>query len=107
MIEASVQRTGRLLVLDSGNLTGSISGEIVARVTTDCWDALKCAPRRLAMPDYPEATGPSMTAGYHVRAEHIAENIGVMLSRKIESASLAQQRKHPHDVPGDWFSGPF
>jgi pyruvate dehydrogenase E1 component beta subunit len=48
-----------------------------------------------------------MTAGYHVRAEHIAEKIGVMLSRKIEFASLALQRKHPHDVPGDWFSGPF
>ena len=102
-----MQRTGRLLVLDSGNLTGSISGEIVARVTSDCWDAFKCAPQRLAMPDYPEATSPSMTAGYHVRAEHIAEKIGTMLSRNVEFASLKQQRKHPHDVPGDWFSGPF
>lgn len=106
-IADSVQRTGRLLVLDSGNLTGSISGEIVARVTLDCWDALKCAPQRLAMPDYPEATSPSMTASYHVRAEHIVEKIGAMLSRKVEFASLTQQRKHPHDVPGDWFSGPF
>lgn len=106
-IESSVQRTGCLLVLDSGNLTGSISGEIAARVAANCWGALKCAPQRLAMPDYPEATGPSMTADYHVRAEHIAEKIGVMLSRRVEFASLMQQRKHPHDVPGDWFSGPF
>ncbi len=106
-IEAAVQRTGRLLVLDSGNLIGSISGEIAARVTANCWAALKCAPQRLAMPDYPEVTGPSMTEGYHVRAEHIAEKIGAMLSRKVEFASLAQQRKHPLDVPGDWFSGPF
>ena len=28
-IEASVNKTGRLLVLDTGNLTGSVSGEIV------------------------------------------------------------------------------
>ena len=106
-IEASVNRTGRLLVLDTGNLTGSISGEIVARVTTNCWESLKCAPQRLAMPDYPEATSPALTESYHVRAEHIAEKIGKMLNREVASAALAQQRKHPHDVPGDWFTGPF
>jgi len=106
-ITDSVHSSGRLLVLDSGNLTGSISGEIAARVTTDCWNALKCAPQRLAMPDYPEATGPSMTESYHVRAEHIVEKIGDMLKYKVEFASLKQQRKHPHDIPGDWFTGPF
>ena len=106
-ILTSVQRTGRLLVLDSGNLTGSVSGEIVARVASNSWDVLKCPPQRLAMPDFPEATSPSLTAGYHVRAEHIVAQIGTMLARDIESASLAQQRKHPHDVPGDWFTGPF
>ncbi len=106
-IETSVNRTGRLIVLDTGNLTGSISGEIVARITTNCWEKLKCAPQRLAMPDYPEATSPALTEGYHVRAEHIAEKIGKMLHREVASAALAQQRKHPHDVPGDWFTGPF
>jgi pyruvate/2-oxoglutarate/acetoin dehydrogenase E1 component len=106
-IEASVRRTGRLLVLDSGNLTGSISGEIVARVAANCWSSLKCAPQRLAMPDYPEATSSALTAAYHVRAEHIVEKIGIIFSRQFESSSLSQQRKHPHDVPGDWFTGPF
>jgi len=96
-----------LLVLDSGNLTGSISGEIVAKVATDCWGCLNSAPQRLAMPDCPEATSPSMTAGYHVRAEHIAEKIGSMLSRKIDTDALCKQRQNQHDVPGDWFSGPF
>ncbi len=106
-IATSVRRTGQLLVLDSGNLTGSISGEIVARITSDCWDALRGAPQRLAMPDYPEATSPALTENYHVRAEHIADKIGNMLLRKIEFRSLRLQRTHPHDVPGDWFSGPF
>jgi len=106
-IKASVKRTGRLLVLDTGNLTGSISGEIVAQVTADCWEALECSPQRLAMPDCPEATSSSLTEGYHVRAEHIAEKVGKMLFREVEFATLARQRKHPHDVPGDWFTGPF
>jgi pyruvate dehydrogenase E1 component beta subunit len=106
-IEASVNRTGRLLVLDTGNLTGSISGEIVARITANCWEELKCAPQRLAMPDYPEATSPALTENYHVRAEHIAEKIGVMIASEVEFSSLKTQRVHPHDVPGDWFTGPF
>ena len=106
-IEASVNRTGRLLVLDTGNLTGSISGEIVARVAEKCWESLKFAPQRLAMPDYPEATSPALTEGYHIRAEHIAEKIGSILHREVEINSLTQKRKHPHDIPGNWFNGPF
>ena len=106
-IETSVNRTGRLIVLDTGNLTGSISGEIVARITTNCWEKLKCAPQRLAMPDCPEATSPALTENYHVRAEHIAEKIGLMINKEVEFASLKTQRTHPHDVPGDWFTGPF
>jgi acetoin:2,6-dichlorophenolindophenol oxidoreductase subunit beta len=106
-IEESVKRTGRLLVLDSGNLTGSISGEIVAAVTVNCWSELKGAPQRMAAPDLPEATSPALTQSYHLRAEHIVEKVGEMLGREVEVTSLVQKRKHPHNVPGDWFSGPF
>jgi pyruvate dehydrogenase E1 component beta subunit len=106
-IENSVLKTGRLLVLDTGNLTGSISGEIVSRITEKCWQNLKCAPQRLAMPDFPEATSPALTENYHVRAEHIVEKIGRMLFQDVEFSSLGRQRNHSHDVPGDWFEGPF
>ena len=106
-IENSVKRTGRLLVLDAGTLVGSVSGEIVARVALACWEQLKLAPQRLTMPDFPEATSQALTKSYHVRAEHIVEKISSMLSLSIEYNSLKQQRKHQHDVPGDWFAGPF
>ncbi len=106
-ISASVRRTGRLLVLDTGHTTGSIAAEIVARVAGECWDHLRAAPRRLAMPDAPEATSPSLTEHYHVRAEHIAEAVGSLTGTRMEYASLAAARRHPHDVPGDWFKGPF
>lgn len=107
MIEASVRRTGRLLAVDSGHETGSVSGEIVAHVATKCWGDLRSAPGRLAMPDVPEATSPALTESYHVRAEHIAEAIATLVGRDAETASLAAARKHPHDVPGKWFEGPF
>ncbi|MCA3153394.1 MAG: alpha-ketoacid dehydrogenase subunit beta [Rhodocyclaceae bacterium] len=107
MIEASVRRTGRLLALDSGHETGGVAGEIVAHVATKCWGYLRSAPRRLAMPDVPEATSPALTKDYHVRAEHVADAIAALVGREAEFASLADARKHPHDVPGDWFKGPF
>ena len=103
----SVTKTGRVLVLDTGTTTGSVSGEIVARVADKCWEVLKCAPQRLAMPDYPESTSFALTANYHVRAEHIVEKVGQMLGRTINTDTLVNQRAHPHDVPGDWFNGPF
>jgi acetoin:2,6-dichlorophenolindophenol oxidoreductase subunit beta len=106
-IKASVYKTGKLLVLDTGHLTGSVSGEIVARVVQECWGALTAAPRRLAMPDYPEATSPALTARYHVRAETIAKEVCLLIDRGCEALALAGQRTHPHDVPGDWFTGPF
>jgi len=106
-VRTSVRKTGRLLVLDTGTLTGSVAGEICARIAKDCWRELVCAPERLAMPDFPEATSPALTKDYHVRAEHIAAKVSEMLGRKVEPGALAAQRKHPADVPGDWFSGPF
>ena len=106
-VRQSVRKTGRLLVLDTGTLTGSVAGEICARMGKDCWDQLKSAPERLAVPDFPEATSPALTEGYHVRAEHIVTKVGEMLERDVESHSLVLRRKHPSDVPGDWFQGPF
>jgi len=106
-IEASVRKTGRLLALDTGFTTGGVAGEIVAHVATACWKDLRGAPRRLAMPDIPEAASPALTKRYHVRAEQVAVAVAEMTGKKAETQSLAEQRKHPHDVPGDWFSGPF
>lgn len=106
-IEASVRKTGRLLALDTGFTTCGVASEIVARAVESCWDALQGAPVRLAAPDIPESTSPALTAGYHTRAEHVVEAVGRLVDARLESASLVSRRQHPHDVPGDWFAGPF
>jgi len=107
MIYESIRQSGRLLTLDTGCATGSISGEIVARATLECWDSLKSAPERLAMPDFPEATSIALTQKYHVRAEQIVEKILEMLGVSVDLSTLSFDRPHPSDVPGDWFVGPF
>jgi pyruvate dehydrogenase E1 component beta subunit len=106
-IKKSVRRTGRLLVLDTGSLTGSVSSEIVASITASCWDVLKSPPLRLAAPDFPEATSPALTAAYHIRAEHVASCVSNLLNLYIDIDPLRLRRQSSHDVPGDWFVGPF
>ncbi len=106
-IKASVRKTGRLLVLDTGAITGSVAGEVVARIATENWDDLKSAPQRIAMPDFPEPTSFGMTKSLHPRAETIVQRVSEMIGKAIPSGPLLTQRAHPHDVPGDWFKGPF
>jgi len=103
----SVKKTGRLLVLDTAQEFGSVSGEIVARVTTDLFSFLKSAPQRLAQPDHASPTSFALTKDYYRRSEDIAQIVANMLEKTIDRNALASKRKHPHDVPGDWFKGPF
>lgn len=110
IIFKSVKKTGRILVLDQGNFTGSIAGEIIAKVASNCWDQLRCAPERIAMPDYPESTSISLTKDYHPRAEHIVDRVAQMIGRDIDSTPIVKNRLdivQLHDIPGDWFTGPF
>ena len=52
-VYTSVRKTGRVLVLDTGATTGSVAGEIVARIAIDLFSDLKAAPQRIALPDVP------------------------------------------------------
>ena len=106
-IISSVKKTGNLLVLDTATKTGSISSEIIAELSSICWSYFKSAPIRLAMPDAPEGTSPALTKKYHIRSEDIIQAIGKILKKDLEFNSLIIKKEYPHDVPGDWFSGPF
>ncbi len=52
-VAASVEKTGRLVAIEEGNLTGGVAAEIVARVVDECFDYLDAAPRRVAALDVP------------------------------------------------------
>ena len=103
----SVRKTGKLLALDTGFTTGSVAGEIVARVAMDCFDSLTCKPARLAMPDFPEPTSPALTKGFYVRAADIAIQVLDMMGMDNSLVKEHLPESVPHDVPGDWFKGPF
>jgi len=107
LIFDSVHKTGRLLVLDTGAFTGGIAGEIIARVSTECFANLVQAPQRIALPDFPTPTSPALTKDFYVGAVEIVNMVGNMLEKKFDLRILEEQRKFSHDVPGDWFKGPF
>jgi pyruvate/2-oxoglutarate/acetoin dehydrogenase E1 component len=103
----SVRKTGRILAVDSGSITGSMSGEIIARVSSERFADLKVAPLRLAQPDVPEPTSFGLTRDFHVRSDTIAKSALGMLGVTLEGVNSALMRPDPHDVPGTWFKGPF
>lgn len=105
-IHNSVEKTGRLLVLDTANPFCSVASEIVARVARDRFKALRCAPRQLTPPDAPSPTSPALSKAFYPNADDIIREVGILIGRKLV-ADTAALRTHPHDVPGDWFTGPF
>jgi len=52
-IEASIRKTGRLVVVSEGARAGGFASEVVARVVDAAWDALRAAPVRVTAKDTP------------------------------------------------------
>ena len=107
LVFASVKKTGRLIVLDTGCSTGSIACEIITRVCMKHFSFLKTAPQMVALPDFPTPTSPSLTKGFYKKAEDIVLLIGKMLQKDVNIDELERRSHVPHDVPGDTFKGPF
>ncbi len=107
-IRNSVEKTGRLMVLDSGAESGSFAGEIISRITESCFDSLHCPPKRMALPDIPEPTSYALTKHFYYGAKEIAEAAHFLVSSQ-QPFDLYQDLivEGHHDVPGDYFKGPF
>ncbi|NQU67572.1 MAG: alpha-ketoacid dehydrogenase subunit beta [Candidatus Marinimicrobia bacterium] len=103
----SVKKTGRLLTLDTGVGQGSVSSDIIAEVCHNCWSSLKAQPERLSLPDMPTPTSPSLTKHFYRRSEDIINIVSKMLGKDLDGYALIDRDGLPHDVPGDWFKGPF
>ncbi|HAF94602.1 MAG: acetoin dehydrogenase [Elusimicrobia bacterium GWC2_51_8] len=106
-IFCSVRKTGRLLVLDTGVMTCGIAGEIIASVCTECFGSLKHSPVRIASPDIPTPTSYAMTRNFYSGAGDIARKILEIFGKNTETEVCGIKRPPHHDVPGEWFKGPF
>ena len=72
-VTASVEKTGRLLVVDGGWRTCGMAGEIIARVTEEVAPrTLRRPPARVTLPDAPAPTSGPLEKAYYPTLERIA-----------------------------------
>ena len=78
-IEASLARTGRLIVLHEGRRTHGFGAELVARLTEKHFAALKAAPLRLASLDLPVPFAPELEHAFRPTKEKIIDRIAAWI----------------------------
>lgn len=105
LIFASVTKTGRLIVVDSGHYTGGFAGEIIARVSEKLFSKLKTPPSRITLPDFPSPSTPGLTKYYYPRYTDIAIKVMDTLERP-EWLDFPEDNS-PLDIPDASFTGPF
>ena len=103
----SVAKTGRLIAIDSASRSFSVASEIISTVVTKSFKNLKTQPIILALRDGPSPTSFGLTDSYYFGSEEIYKKCLALLNiSKVVNKKLFV-KNHPHDVPGDWFQGPF
>ena len=103
----SARKTGRVLVVDSGSAIGSFGAHVITNVARNCFESLKASPQLIASPDIPEPTSHGVTEDFKVSATTIAKGIFEMMKiAPPEDLELTLRSVH-HDVPDQFFTGPF
>lgn len=104
----SVKKTGRVISVDEAWKTLGLSSEILAIVTENAFNYLKCAPKRVTLPDCSTPTSRALTAHYYPRAINIINTARTMFDlADISEAKAGINQDTPLDVPDKAFTGPF
>ena len=106
-IRESVDRTGRLVVIDSGHLEFGVTAEILAR-TVESGVVLKSPPVRLGLPQAPTPTTAALADGYYPRAIDVLQAVTRQLGLGSTPAWLSDpDAGSPRDQPNRNFTGPY
>ncbi len=106
-IRESVDRTGRLVVIDSGHLEFGVTAEILAR-TVESGVVLKSPPVRLGLPQAPTPTTAALADGYYPRAIDVLQAVTRQLGLGSNPAWLTDpDAGSPRDQPNRNFTGPY
>jgi acetoin:2,6-dichlorophenolindophenol oxidoreductase subunit beta len=103
----SVNKTGKLLVVDSGPQISSFASEIVSQVCRSNFQNLKSAPEIITAPDIPEPTSYGVTDKFKFNSKDIAIKVLEMLGKEINNFDLTELVDSQYDVPNSSFTGPF
>tara|TARA_B100000686_G_scaffold84461_1_gene91286 strand:- start:943 stop:2010 length:1068 start_codon:yes stop_codon:yes gene_type:complete len=106
----SVNKTGRLVILDTSWVTCGISAELSARVCEGAFTKLQKPPERIALPDIPAPTTPALANNFYPTPETIGQQLLKYFPQekeKLYSAINELKSSSPLDVPYLDFTGPF
>jgi pyruvate dehydrogenase E1 component beta subunit len=106
-IFSSVNKTGKLLVIDSGPEVSSFASEILSLVCRNNFQSLKSPPEIITAPDIPEPTSYGVTDKFKFNSKDIATKVLEMLGKEINDFDLADLVDSQSDVPNSSFTGPF
>jgi len=106
LIFKSVNKTGKILVVESAWRTASISAEIISRVSENCFDSLKIAPKRINLPEIPTPTSHILTKLFYPGVKEICEQVCAMTGNgKFNLLEFDEMLKY--DVPSEKYVGPY
>ena len=80
-VAASVERTGRAVVVSEGPLTAGVAAELAARISEECFDHLEDPVIRIAGEDIPIPVSPSLEGASIPTPELIVATVQRMLRR--------------------------
>jgi len=80
MIYQSVEKTGRLIVVDGGWKTCGLAAEVSALVVENCFESLKAPIRRITLPDCPAPASSSLEKVYYPGPENIVQAVKKVFS---------------------------
>ncbi|MBI2140910.1 alpha-ketoacid dehydrogenase subunit beta [Candidatus Woesearchaeota archaeon] len=113
-IRQSVEKTGKLLVIDSGYYSGGLAGDIIARVSENksLFGRLKAAPKRVTLPDIPTPTSHALSKHYYPSHIDIIKEVCELANvpeGQAKAIAESERQKLPAkpDVPDPSFTGPF
>ena len=101
----SIKKTAKLIILDTGFYSNSISSEIISEISINYSSLLDKPPIKLAMPDIPEPTSHYLTKNFYNNYKDIIKSVSKLLGKKISFDHMKDDIYH--DIPDESFKGPF
>lgn len=82
IIFESVEKTGRLVIVDAAWKTCGVAAEIAALVAENVFDKLKCPIRRVTLPDVPAPASSALETVYYLSAQRIVKTVQEIVGLK-------------------------
>ncbi len=103
----SVEKTGKLIMLDIDHGHISVSSEVISYLVSYNKNIFKKEPIKISLPNFPTPTGPSLTKSFYPNFVNIIKASEKLLSKKVVIPKRNLDEIKIHDIPYTNYTGPF